>query len=334
MIRTAFIFDDATSRPAQRRVLLHMDAFEREGIDVYPMVLPAGLFSRRKMFKDLEGFDIAVLQRRLIQPWEFRTLRAKTRILGYDFDDALIYGDSAARAFRSLSRTMKFRTILRGVDFATAGNAYLRDLTGLPPEKVFVVPTAVDTKRYAPAAKAAGGPVRIGWVGSRSALPCLEAAMGAIERVAATRPTVELAVVADAFPAPRPFMKAIQRKDSTEPADVASFDIGVMPLPDNPWTRGKCGFRLLLYGACGVASVASPVGANRDILVDGETGFFASNEDEWTARLTALVDDGSLRRRLGQAARRRVEEAYSPDIVVRRWSEVLKSVFERLRGRA
>jgi hypothetical protein len=129
-------------------------------------------------------------------------------------------------------------------------------------------------------------------------------------------------------------MKAIQRKDSTEPADVASFDIGVMPLPDNPWTRGKCGFRLLLYGACGVASVASPVGANRDILVDGETGFFASNEDEWTARLTALVDDGSLRRRLGQAARRRVEEAYSPDIVVRRWSEVLKSVFERLRGRA
>jgi hypothetical protein len=153
--------------------------------------------------------------------------------------------------------------------------------------------------------------------------------LGAIEKVAEARPGVTLTVIADAAPPERPFIRAARWQAETEAADVAAFDIGIMPVPDNPWTRGKCGFKLLLYGACGLPSVASPVGANSEIIDEGETGMFASGSDEWEKTLLDLVDDAGLRRRLGERARLKVEAEYSTKAVIPAWAETLKQMAGR-----
>jgi glycosyltransferase involved in cell wall biosynthesis len=325
LIRVAFIIESERSAAARYRVLLNMDAFERECVDVYPMPYPRTFGGRRKMAKDLASFDAVVLQRRLIQPWEFLMLRRRVKLLSYDFDDSCLYRDSVDRGHHfSIARMVKLRVITRYVDFVTAGNPYLASLCGRRPG-VSIIPTPVDTAVYLPAPKPDSPVVRLGWIGSRSTVGYLNEIIPSIEAVVAARPNVTLAVIADVPPPERPFINFVPWREESEPAAVAAFDIGLMPLPDNPWTRGKCGFKLLLYGACGLPSVASPVGANKEIIADGETGLLASTPSEWTSALTRLIDDAALRRRLGAAARLRIDAQYSSRVVIPQWAGILKA---------
>lgn len=132
MLRVAFIIESEDSAAAHYRVMANIAAFEREGIDAYPLILPVSLRQRRKLFRETAAFDAVVLQRRLIQPWEFAMLRRHAVILGYDFDDALLFRDRGGVRFGSFSRRVKFNAIVRGVDFVTAGNAYLASLGAAP----------------------------------------------------------------------------------------------------------------------------------------------------------------------------------------------------------
>lgn len=324
MIRVAFILESEHSAAARYRVLLNMDAFEREGVDVYPMFLPRTSSGRRKMFKDLASFDATVLQRRLVQPWELMMLRRRVALLGYDFDDALLYRDSGWNRVPSLARQVKFRAIARCVDFVTAGNPYLASLCGRRPG-VSIVPTPVDTSVYVPAPKPDSTSIRLGWIGSRTTLRYLKDVLPSIETAVGSRSDVTLTVIADVPPPEHPFIRFVRWREESEPAVVATFDVGLMPLPDNLWTRGKCGFKLLLYAACGVPSVASPVGANKDIIIDGETGLLASTSAQWQSALTRLIEDASLRRSLGAAARERVDALYSTRAIIPQWAGILKS---------
>ncbi len=115
----------------------------------------------------------------------------------------------------------------------------------------------------------------------------------------------------------------------SEARDLHSFDIGVMPLPNDAWSRGKCGMKLLQYMATGVAAVASPVGVNTEIVQDGVNGFLAATADEWIEKLSALIQDGALRRRIGAAGRRTVEERYSARVWVPRVRSILESATSR-----
>ncbi|MHC4713474.1 MAG: glycosyltransferase [Planctomycetota bacterium] len=323
MLKAAFILESETSAAARYRVLVNVEEFERRGVDVYPMILPRSARGRRRLYKDAGSCDVVVLQRRLIQPWELRALRGHARVLGYDFDDALTYRDSGARGFFSFSRRVKFRGIVRAVDFLTAGNAYLAGLCPVDENRKFVVPTPVDTVRFAPAEKE-GRILRVGWIGSASTVRYLADVIGAVE-AAAKEAALELVVVSDTFPSPAPAcVRAVKWSEETEADEVAGFDIGIMPLPDNPWTRGKCGFKLLLYGAVGIPSVASPVGANNQIIVAGQTGLFADSPGEWRSALLQLARDAPLRQQMGRAARSRIETAYSSTVIVERWAGILK----------
>jgi glycosyltransferase involved in cell wall biosynthesis len=109
-----------------------------------------------------------------------------------------------------------------------------------------------------------------------------------------------------------------------EVADLQSLDVGMMPLPDDPWARGKCGFKIIQYMACAVPAVASPVGANRDIVVDGETGLLVEEPAEWRAALERLAANPELRRSVGQAGRARVEQRYSREAVAPRLASLLR----------
>ena len=115
----------------------------------------------------------------------------------------------------------------------------------------------------------------------------------------------------------------------TEVEEIARFDVGIMPMPDNDWARGKCAMKALLYMAAGVPAVCSAIGMNREVIEDGANGFLASTDEEWLARVGALVEDPALRERIGAAGRRTVELGYSAEVAARRFAEVVRSVVGR-----
>jgi len=162
--------------------------------------------------------------------------------------------------------------------------------------------------------------VVIGWTGTASNLEALEQIQESLMAVMKARPRARLLVVADAkprlsgLPADRVDFK--QWSVENEADTIRAMDIGIMPLPDTEWSRGKCSYKMLLYMACGLPVVVSPFGMNADVLRMGNVGYGASSREEWVEALIALIDSEAERRGLGLAARDVVINRFSVDRVV------------------
>jgi len=170
----------------------------------------------------------------------------------------------------------------------------------------------------------------VGWIGSPTATYCLREIAPALAEAARRRP-FRLLVVGASGPVEVPGVEVVRRDWSleSEARDYASLDVGLYPLPDNPWTRGKCGYKALLYAASGVPCVASPVGVNREIVRDGETGFHATDAAAWTDRVVRLLEDPALRARMGASGRRLVEERWSVRVLAPRMVAAIQGVVAR-----
>jgi glycosyltransferase involved in cell wall biosynthesis len=238
--------------------------------------------------------------------------RAAGKVI-FDFDDAVMFRDSKRGRPGSVLRQLKFKRTVRGSDRVVAGNAYLEGMTLSYNRNVTVIPTSIDMDRYVPKAGADNdGTVTLGWIGSASTIFYLERIRGVLDKIYARYPNTRLKIVSDMFLdlSVMPVEKKRWRCEE-EIADLHSFDIGLMPLTDDHWSRGKCGFKLLQYMAVGVPPVCSPVGVNREIVTHGVNGFHATSESEWLESLGSLIRESGLRRRLGTEARRIVKERYS-----------------------
>jgi glycosyltransferase involved in cell wall biosynthesis len=177
------------------------------------------------------------------------------------------------------------------------------------------LPTVVDTDAYLPAAPDSEQtrPVTIGWIGSPSTWVLVRPYLGLLAELADNL-GIEVRVVGAGVAAETdifPGLRLIEWTEESEIAEVQKMDIGIMPVWDGPFQRGKCGYKLIQYMACGLPVVASPIGVNREIVREGENGFLASSVDEWRAALTRLILDAELRARLGRAGRLRAEQHYS-----------------------
>ena len=262
-------------------------------------------------------------------PWPLERVLLPGKIpLVVDFDDAVFHRYDLHRSpvvrgllGRKLDRLMASATLV------TAGNAYLADRARTAgARRVEIVPTVVDLDTYVerPAPSAEAAPV-IGWIGTpstwkeymRPILPLLTrtaAAAGARISVVGAGPDAEGLPAVEAHP----------WTEETEVAAIGKMDIGIMPLTDTPWARGKCGYKLIQYMACGLPVVASPVGVNREIVEHGVNGFLVSTDAEWEEAIAALLADPELRMRMGRAGRRRVEERYSLQVWAPKVAEILK----------
>jgi len=193
------------------------------------------------------------------------------------------------------------------------GNGYLRDYALQFNPHVSVIPTVVDIERYKPRKDyRAQGKVNIGWVGLAYNLPYVQNLARTFQKLKTEIGDFIFAVICSQGLT----MKGIETvfkpwSYDNEVEDIRRLDIGIMPLPDDKWARGKCGLKVLQYMACGVPVVASPVGVNNEIIRDGENGFLAATEGEWLKKLTLLARDEGLRRTLGQKGRETVEDRYS-----------------------
>jgi len=300
-------------------------------MEIVPLPKAAG--ERGAAFARAGAADLTVLQRRLLRRSDFDRLRDAAHRLVYDFDDAMPYRDPWRGKPESTVRANRFLRTVTGCDAVVAGNEELAELARpCAPRALFVAPTPVDAAAYGPSPglRAAGTPFSIGWIGSRSTVAYLRDIAGPLARITARLPGAGLLVVADADPelAGIP-VERVEWTEGTERALLRRMDVGIMPLRDDPWSRGKCGFKLLQYGATGLPLVASPVGVNRSIVEPGVTGFLPADDAGWEETLVRLGGDPALRARLGAAARRRVEARWSIAVLGPPLAAFLRAVCER-----
>jgi glycosyltransferase involved in cell wall biosynthesis len=232
-----------------------------------------------------------------------------------DYDDAVFhYYDLHRNPFVKSVLGRKHHALMRGAALVIAGNDYIADYAQrVGAKRIEVIPTVIDLYRY-PAQKqfsirGQSEPPLVGWVGQRSTVSNLLMLKNIFDRFseAGIAQFSAIGVAAQLFGLP---MKSIPWSEHTEVADIATFDIGIMPLVDEPFERGKCGYKLIQYMASGLPVIASPVGANCQIVEHGVNGFLAETPAEWEQALGMLLADADLRQRMGLAGRLKVEQKY------------------------
>lgn len=310
------------------RVAAFRPALTEAGYSLTLRTLPRSFWGRVRLYRSLRSADAVVLQRRLLPGFELTLLRRRARRLVFDFDDAVWLRDSySPKGFASRKRSRRFREAVRAADLVFAGNDHLaaEAAAHTAATRVAVVPTCVDPTAY-PVARHDGpaGAVRLVWVGSASTLQGLERFRDTLEAIGRAVPGARLKLVCDRFLALDHLpVDAMPWSEATEAAEIAAADVGIGWVPDDPWSRGKCGLKVLQYQAAGLPVVANPVGVQAAFVRDGETGFRAATTDEWVAAVRRLAADPGLRRQFGAAGRRQVVERYSVAVGGRLWIERL-----------
>lgn len=313
-MRVLFLVPDLNRASCRYRVLQYLPWLEQAGISCETQTLRKGFARSVSAMRSVRRADVVLVQKKLLAPLDILTLRTFASRLIYDFDDAVMFRSSKEGNPYSFGRRLRFALTMRWADLVIAGNEYLRERALYHRQNVRVLPTPLDMDRYIakPAGPTGSPEVILGWIGSRRTLPYLYDIAGALEQVAVSCPSVKLKIVADRFFTLKR-MPVIEKPWSydEEIADLQSFDIGLMPLTDDVWARGKCGFKLLQYMAVGVPAVCSPVGINREIVEPGVQGAWAVTQKEWVDSIESLVRDANLRTRQGRAAREKVIRHYS-----------------------
>ena len=246
--------------------------------------------------------------------------------LVFDFDDAIYLPNfsPANRALAWLKRPSKVARIIAHSVHVIAGNAHLARFARRSAARVTIIPTPVDTQRFhPPAAPRASDTVTIGWIGSHTTVNSLQLVEPALRHLAERYPQVRFLVVGGPYEGQLPRLENRPWTLAREVEDLHELDVGLMPLADDAWSRGKCGFKLLLYMSGGVPPVCSPVGVNPEIVEDGRNGFLARDPGEWYQRLAYLVEHPEARRALGTAAWQTVQARYSVAVQAPRFAAVL-----------
>lgn len=246
-----------------------------------------------------------------------------------DYDDALFHQyDQHRNPWVRRLLGDKIATVMRLADAVVVGNDYLANYAKRAGAKhVMVIPTVVDLLRYPlQSVPSRTDTFTIGWIGSpTTACYLLSIATALVELGRHGRVRVQL-IGSGPVELPGVPVEVLPWSEEDEVEMMRGFDVGIMPLPDEPWARGKCGFKLIQYMALGLPVVASPVGVNAEIVEEGVNGYLASTREEWCVALKRLMDSPADRQRMGQAGRRKVEAHYSLQVTAPKWVDVIREV--------
>jgi glycosyltransferase involved in cell wall biosynthesis len=305
--------------------------FERVGHQLEYVSLSGSWWTRWKRLCGLGRAGGVIIQRKLLAPWQLYLLRRRAALLLFDFDDAVHLRDSySTRGHSSLRRRLRFAAMIRLADAVVAGNEYLRDQARSVRETlpVQVIPTCVEPGLYPLASHVRSGKgVQVVWIGSSSTLHGLESIRPMLEEIGRQLPGLELKLICDRFFSLRHLpVLPCPWTPAREAEELAAADIGMSWLPDDPWSRGKCGLKVLQYMAAGLPVVANPVGVQADMVRDGENGFLVETPEQWSKAIGYLANNPALRRCMGRAGRRLVETTFSVAAGATRWQNLLSNL--------
>lgn len=294
-----------------------VEPLQEAGWEVRTEQFPGGRYGLRTWERRelLRWAHVTVLHQIKLSSIEARLFAAYSRRRIFDVDDAIYVrkprrlGDAPDE---SAWRKQKFAATCRWVDAVAVGNDVLAAVARASAREVAVLPTSIDTACYLSTTAGPADPPTIAWIGSPENLIYLEMIRPALTRLTKRHPSLKLRVICSEFPDwSGVTIERVPWSSATEAQSLAGAHIGVMPLTDDAWSRGKCAFKLLQYMAASLPCVASPVGANKEAVLDGINGFHATDVDEWERGLERLILSPDLRASFGAKGRAHVEQRYS-----------------------
>lgn len=263
-------------------------------------------------------YDIIFVQREAFMVGTIffeRLLRKQAKALVFDFDDSVWIQtvSEANRLLGWLKDANKTSKIISLCDLVIAGNPFLAQYANQFNSHVKIIPTTIDTDEYRQQSKSQKSAITVGWSGSTTTVEHFQTAIPALTRIKKKfGDRVDIRLIGDGqYRNESLKIVGLPWRKQTEIQDLSEFDIGIMPLPDTDWARGKCGLKGLQYMALEIPTIMSPVGVNREIIKDGVDGFLATTEDEWVDRISRLIESPTLRDQIGKAGRKVVEERFS-----------------------
>ena len=289
---------------------------------------PANRINRWRLFREARKYDAVLLHKKALNFWEAHVLQKYAHKIIYDFDDAIMYsperpGSDKTSHFRLFERTVRM------ADSVIAGNEYLADHAREFCSNVHVLPTGLHTKPYmSSSVKRNDSKIRLAWIGSQSTLKYLQEICPVLETTAREDIRLALRVIADDFPVLN-YMKLEKHTWSLESqaADLLVCDIGLAPLPDNRFTRGKCGFKILQYFAAGLPVIASPIGVNRDLIEKSGAGILANTPQQWQDAIVNLAQHPELRKQMGQKARQFIKQ-YDTEVLAGKFYHIIQTAID------
>lgn len=306
--------------PRGYRIHQYFPYLEKIGFTVTLLTTKASLPT---VLREIVQSDITYVQRVLLNPFKLSLFRKLSKKMVYDFDDAVMYGSRGT----SMTRQRRFENMVKASDAVLCGNHFLADeakkhkTTG-----VHYIPTVVDIDEYPVKRHEPKKPFVVGWIGSSATLRYLADIRELLDYYA-DREGVQCKIVADKPPEGMKKGMLFERWDyDTEKQSILSFDMGIMPVKDDIWSLGKCGLKLIQYMAAGLPSVTHPVGVAQDMIIDGYNGFLRKDTEGWKDAISTLQKDVDLRRTMGVASRKIVEERYSLNIWGPRVAEILDTL--------
>lgn len=311
------------------RLAAFHDALSRADFDLHLHAIPSCAGQWLTLGRTLRGSSAVILQRRLLPAWQLFLLRRYAMKLFFDFDDAVFLRDSyASRGLHSGRRLRRFAATMRACDGVAAGNEYLRLSTcrWTTPDRVEIIPTCVDPNKYSTAVhQHANSNVELVWIGSSSTLQGLGAIRPLLNEIGERIPDLKLKLICDRFlRLEKLLVVECPWSEAGESAALAASDIGISWVPDDDWSRGKCGLKVLQYMAAGLPVVANPVGVHLEMIEHGKNGYLAETPAQWIDVIGRLARDPGLRQRLGQAGRLRLEREFSVAAGAERWITLLR----------
>jgi glycosyltransferase involved in cell wall biosynthesis len=297
------------------------------------MVSIASAYTRRVLWAlRSQTFDLLWIEKEIL-PWlpawvEYLLSRRIPYIV--DYDDAVFhrYEFHRNRVIRGFL-SKKIDEVMRYSSLVIVGNDYLAERAYQAGSKrVEVLPSVVDVEQYP--IKETNVGLNIGWIGSPATVAFLTSLDAALQKVFELSSDVSLTLIGAGKIDPLPGIKksVLPWREETEMADLQTFDVGIMPLPDGPFERGKCGYKLIQYMASGLPVIASPIGVNKKIVEHDISGFLASTDNEWFNAITYLKNNLDRRKQMGIAGRKKAEENYNLDVTAPRLFELFQSVVE------
>jgi hypothetical protein len=319
--------------PFRQRIEPYLAPLRDRGIAATVAELPKGLLARRREMLQAGRFDGVLLHRKTLTAWDHSALRDTERLI-YDFDDAVMC-QARDPSVPHGGRLRRFRRTIDEADTVIAGSPVLADhAREAGAEDVTVIPTGLDAGSY-PRKQTyeTSGPIRLVWIGSGSTLKQLESRRPILEALGQQIDGLVLRIIADApFQVESLPVENRRWSPEVEARLLAESDVGLAPMPDTPYSRGKCGFKVLQYMAAGLPVVASPVGVNADYVKPGDNGFLPRAVDEWTDAVGKLAEDASLREQLGLAGRKRVAEEFDFSVLAPKFCDTIERALNEKRN--
>ncbi len=322
MKHIVFITKGVHAASSRYRALNYFPYFKEQGWR--PAHLPDNrkMVGRIKILMECRKADAVVLVRRTLSWWLLKAIRLLSKQLIFDFDDAIFQKSDGSP---SQTRARRFSTILKHADQVWTGNSYLANIARQHNPMVTVLPTSIAASKYTVAVTKEQHYLDLVWIGSSSTRKHLESIFSALEQSAQQIPNLRLKIIADfSLPSSQIDVIEIPWSPESEVSELLSAHIGIAPLPDNEFTRGKCGLKVLQYMACGLPVISSPTGVNKELVLHGISGLLAQTPEEWIDAINDLATLPDLRESMGQAGKELFNNSFTLETTFQKMTATLK----------